>query len=616
MNQAGSRKQNPLHTRRIVGTCLLLVLLAASTIAARAPSATDIIPVEQIRPGMKGQAKTIFAGREVESFDVEVLGVLRNFFGPRQDIILVRLLGPRVDFTGVVAGMSGSPVYLEGRLAGALSLRFGLFTKEPIAGVTPIADMFRAAENPVPPSLAEADLPLRYPLPADTAEALGLPSSASAYLVPIETPLTLSGFYPQTIARFADELSRYGFVAVPGGTASRSSDQLSPLEPGGAVSAALIMGDLNIAGTCTITLRRGDELYACGHPILAFGQVQLPMARAEVVTTVASQAASFKMANIGDLVGTFTQDRRTAVVGRLGPLPTMIPVELSLAGLQPGREQTFQFQLFQHPRLSPLLLGLTIFNGLVGSTEYGEEITYRIAGRIELTDHPAVQLEDMYSPGDSALPDAFVVANQVAQAFQQVFTNPFEQPSIERIHLRLEMIPERKSATIQNAWSDKSEVSPGETLTLKVVLQPYRGPRQIVTLPVQVPANTAKGDLRILVSEATLLNRLTRSSLVDPRFAASFGPRPTSLDQLIALLNRERRNDRLYVSLFQRNPTMLVQDKILPSVPLSQMNVLQDQSAMGQAGSTLVFYDSILNEASEPLDQVVSGYHWLQVRVR
>ncbi|MFQ5816688.1 MAG: hypothetical protein ACE5H2_01865 [Terriglobia bacterium] len=631
MNRQATGKRILHRTPLLACACLLFATLAtpadgpaqsSSPAETSLPAEAGIIPVEEIRPGMQGHAKTVFAGRAVEGFAVEVLGVLKNFFGPQQDIILVRLSGPRVDFTGVVAGMSGSPVYLEGRLAGALSLRFGAFTKEAIAGVTPIADMFRASEQSPTGATANAAPTVRYPLPAATAESLGLPrtfGASQAYLVPIETPLTLSGFYPQAIARFTNEFARYGFMTVPGGSAPAGSGQLSPLEPGGAVSAALITGDLTAAATCTITLREGDRLYACGHPVLGiggYGKVELPMARAEVVTTVASEWASFKIANVGEPVGTFTQDRRTAIVGTLAKLPTMIPVELTLARLGRDSERTFRFRLFQHPRLSPLLLSFALFNGLVGTTEYGEETSYRIGGRIELRDHPALRLDDMFSPTDSFLPDAFLIVNQVTRTFQRIFTNPFELPTIKRIRLRLEMIPERKSTTIENAWSDKAEVGPGETLTVKVVLQPYRGPRRLVSVPIEVPPHAGKGRLRILVSDASMLNRLTRSWVLNPRFALRFGPRPTSLDQLISLLNRARRNDRLYVSLFQRNPTLLVQDKVLPSVPLSQMNVLSNQSARGQPGATVVFYESILNEASKPLAQVVSGSHWLQVRVR
>ncbi|MFQ5927940.1 MAG: SpoIVB peptidase S55 domain-containing protein, partial [Terriglobia bacterium] len=201
MNQQANWKPILPSIPLLAFVCLLFATPATPTDSAArpgSPAQTNIIPVEEIRPGMKGEAKTIFAGREVESFDVEVLGVLKNFFGPQQDIILVRLSGPQVDFTGVVSGMSGSPVYLEGRLAGALSLRFGIFTKQPIAGVTPIADMFRAAEEAPPEPATAAEPTLRYPLPEAAAKSLGLPptvEASPAYLVPIETPLTFSGFY-------------------------------------------------------------------------------------------------------------------------------------------------------------------------------------------------------------------------------------------------------------------------------------------------------------------------------------------------------------------------------------------------------------------------------------
>ena len=270
--------------------------------SAQAPAPPEILPVEQIKPGMRGTAYTIFAGPQIESFDLEVLGMLPNLLGPKLDVILVRLLGDKPNYTGVVAGMSGSPVYIDGKLVGALSLRFGAFTKEPIGGVTPIATMLRAGEFSQPPSDRTADnnsdSPPRYRLPEEFAQVAGLPRGLEPYLVPIDMPLTFVGFHPQAIHRFAEPLEQMGFVAVQGGGTSAPGAGRS-LEPGGAVSAALVTGDMTIAGTCTISYRKGDQLYACGHPILGVGQVTVPMARAEIVTTVPSELGSFKIANIG-----------------------------------------------------------------------------------------------------------------------------------------------------------------------------------------------------------------------------------------------------------------------------------------------------------------------------
>lgn len=587
-----------------------LILLASIGLGTLLPAAAaDTIAVEEIQPGMKGQAYTVFAGREIEAFEVEVLGVLKNFMGPQEDLVLLRLAGPKVDFTGVVMGMSGSPVYFGGRLAGALSVRFGSFAKEAIVGMTPIASMLKAAEQPATEAGSESEArPARYPLPEAVAQTLALDDPSHAYLVPIETPLVFAGFHAQTIAHFASAFTRYGMLTVAGGGVT-APERTSALQPGGAVSAALVTGDLRVAATCTITLREGDRLYACGHPLLGFGQVELPIVSTEVVATLPSQAQSFKIANLGEVIGTFEQDRRTAVVGTLGKLPTMIPVELTLMRPDKREEQQFHFQLFRHPKISPLLLSMTLMNGLMGRVEYGEEVSYRIRGRIALQGHAPVELDDMYSPSDSFAPDASFIASQVSQTFQHLFTNPFQQPAIEGIRLRLEMLPERKAATIENAWCEKTEVQPGENITLKVVVHPYRDAPRVVTLPIQIPAQAAKGELRILISDATTLNYLTQTLVLDP----AFGTRLTSLDQLIALLNRARRNHRLYVSLFQRNPTLLVQDKILPSVPLSQINVLNHPQ---MPSSTRLFYESVLSETFQPLDLVISGSHWLQVKVR
>ncbi|MFQ5694520.1 MAG: hypothetical protein ACE5HB_00870, partial [Terriglobia bacterium] len=412
-------------------------LLVLAT-ALPALAADDIIPLEQSEPGMRGVARTIFAGQEIEEFPLEVLGVLRNIAGPGQHLILVRLLGEKARYTGVVAGMSGSPVYFDGKLAGALAFRFGIFTKEPIGGVTPIANMLQAVAEEPPQAAAGADTsePLRYPVPQDLLARAGVPA-AHPYLVPIETPLTFVGFHPQVIHQFSEELAAQGLLAVQGG-GSAAPERTSSLEPGGAVAAALVTGDMSIAGTCTITRREGDRLYACGHPMLGFGDVQLPMTRAEIVTTVPSEFSSFKIANIGEVVGSFQQDRSTAIVGRLGPGPAMIPVDLTLVHHGRRRSRNFHFQIFQHPRITPTLLAFTLLNGLFNTTEAGAELTYRVHGRLALRGHTDVVLSDMFSPTDSFVPDAFFVASSVSTAFQQIFANPFETPEIEGLSLQVE----------------------------------------------------------------------------------------------------------------------------------------------------------------------------------
>src|SRR6516162_5524073 len=281
---------------------------------------------------MQGYAYTIFSGDQVEKFDLEVLGVMPNFLGPKQSIILVELKGPKVEHTGVVAGMSGSPVYLDGKLAGALSLKLGIFTKEPIAGVTPIADVLAGAGAPgsanasvqslqVPPGPSAAGA-----VSSELASRVGLEGGAELHS--IETPLVFSGFQPAAIQRFSDQLTGMGFVAAQGGsTAARPDD--AKLSPGDMAGMVLVQGDFSINSACTVTAIEGDRVFLCGHPFLNLGEVALPMARSRVITTLSSELASTKIVNVGGPIGTITGDHLTAVTGKLGTPPPMVPLDLS-----------------------------------------------------------------------------------------------------------------------------------------------------------------------------------------------------------------------------------------------------------------------------------------------
>src|SRR6266852_5235320 len=298
----------------------LLAFAAAMCLAprfVRAQQTTEILPLSQVRAGMQGYAYTIFAGDQVEKFDLEVIGILPNFIGPRQSIILVQLKGPKVEHTGVVAGMSGSPVYLDGKLAGALSLKLGIFTKEPLAGVTPIEDVLNPPAAPgSAPSVAQT-----FSLPSEASLRTGLPSGSA--LEPIETPLVFSGFQPYTLQQFSSQIQGYGFIAAQGGTADPRPED-SHLAAGDMAGMVLVQGDASINAACTVTAVQADRVYLCGHPFMNLGNVQLPMARSRVVTTLSSDLASTKIVNVGGSIGTITGDHLTAVTGKLGTPPPMI----------------------------------------------------------------------------------------------------------------------------------------------------------------------------------------------------------------------------------------------------------------------------------------------------
>ncbi|MGB2620949.1 MAG: SpoIVB peptidase S55 domain-containing protein [Candidatus Acidiferrum sp.] len=589
---------------------VLLFLAAPASFAARAraraqaPTTAEILPLSQVHPGMQGYAYTIFAGDQVEKFDLEVLGVMPNFLGPKQSIILVQLKGPKVEHTGVVAGMSGSPVYLEGKLAGALSLKLGVFTKEPIAGVTPIEDVLR----PQPQLTSEAD-PYQSPapplsLPQTAASNTNLPTGSA--LEPIETPLVFSGYEPEALRQFAGQLQSYGFVAAQGGTAAAKPGD-SHLVPGDMAGMVLVQGDTSISSACTVTAIRAKEVYLCGHPFLSLGNVQFPMARTEVVTTLSSELASTKIINVGASIGTITGDHLTAVTGRLGAPPPMIPIDLTLS--VGGAEKKLHFEMVDHPKLTPLLIGLTVFNGLTQNSLYGEGTTLHLSGEILVHGHPPVRIENTFAPGDAFTPDGLPIALTIQNVFTRLFTNTREIPVFDRIALHVESIPGRHAYSIESAWLEKGEAAPGETLRVRILLRPYRGPERIEETTVRVPEQATRGTtLRVLVTDGDMLNRASRGFA----FGASEGS-SSSLDQLISLLNHERRNDRLYVGLFTPSPTILWDDKELPDVPLDQINVLDGRPA---PGSVEVLRESLASESSIPLGGPVTGVISLNLQIR
>ena len=559
-------------------------------------------------------AYTIFSGDEVEKVDLVVIGVLHDAIGPKQDVILVQLLGEKAEHSGVVAGMSGSPVYFDGKLAGALSLRLGTFTKEAIGGVTPIQGMLdveRDATNPKqddatpsPPAVNTGTFPAvsHVPLPQEFSSRAGV--GAGQFLVPIETPLISAGLYPETIAQFNKELSSWGMSMAAGGNAEPSPED-AHLKPGDMVGVELIRGDLSISPGCTVTAVEIDgTVLACGHPIFSFGSVSMPMTRGHVVMTLASSMASTKIMTSGATIGTLTQDRTTAIMGKLGAGPPMIPVDVTLA--MPNVEKKFHFEVIESPQLTPLLVALATFNGIVGSPAYGEGWTLHLVGDIDLKGHTSVHLENLFAPNDVPIPSGFYVATEVQGIFSRIYSNPYERAHVDGVHIKVTALAERRWSMIDNAWTEKSEVSPGETVAVKVLLRPYRGEPFIQEIPITIPPQTARGTLQLLISDGETLDRT-----VDP-MAATQGPLP-GLEELIKLINRERQNDCLYATLLQPTTTLLVEDKVMPNAPSSEINVLDQRQSVGGAR---LLHQSLAGSWFAEMHQVITGERTLTIIVK
>jgi hypothetical protein len=594
---------------------LVAALVLIFSVPIHADDTAAIFPLKDVKAGMKGVVYTIFTGDEIEKVDLVVLGVIENALGPKQDIILVQLLGEKVEHTGVVAGMSGSPVYFEGRLAGALSLKIGVFNKEAIGGVTPIANMLGVIDSaqpahggagPAATNAGDMQFPERVPLPQNLAmRATPTSVGGGEFLVPIETPMIASGVYPETMAQFSKQLAGWGMSMVAGGTTAASPDD-ARLKPGDMVGVELIRGDMTITPGCTVTVVEANgRVLACGHPIFSFGKISMPMARGHVITTLASAMASTKIMSTGGTIGTMTQDRVTAIGGQLGAEPPMIPVDVTL--VTPAEEKKFHFEVIESPQLTPTLVALTTYNGIVGSTAYGEGFTLQLDGEIEIKDHTAVTLNGLFAPSDMPIATGFFVANSVQSDFAKIYSNPYEMPHVSGIKIRVTAVPERRSATIENAWIEKNELVPGETVAVKVQLRPYRGAAFIQEIPVTIPAQAARGNLQLVISDAETVNRTLEAA------AASSQGQLSGLEELIKLMNRDRENNRLYATLLQPTATLLVEDKIMPNAPTSEISVMNQRQ---NNGTVRVANQSTAGEWSVQMNQVISGERTLSVTVR
>ena len=585
---------------------------SAQTVSFSLAQNPKTIAVNQIHAGMRGVAYTVFEGVKPESMEVEVLGVLHNVNGPKGDIILVRLHGQKVEYTGVVAGMSGSPVYFDGKLAGAIAFRIGEFSKEPIAGVTPIADMLEInALDRSPAEETSAIKPSAITVAGKTSgpgESPAMPKDSAVgfanYLKPIETPLVFNGFSEQAVQLFAGQLGAAGIVPVMGAGSVSNDKQPEPIEGGSAISAILVRGDMDIEATCTVTYVDPQRLLACGHPLLQFGSVDLPMNKAEVLATLPSPLNAFKIVNTTEPVGAFVQDRHTGIMGVFNRQPEMIPVTLSIHS-NTGVKQ-FHYEVLNNPKLTPVALMVTVFNALHGVNEFGEEITYRLTGSIGVKGFPEVNMRNMFAPAENSQPAAMQAAMSLGERFGRIYDNPYNAPAIAGVKLDFDLVRERRWARLESARTDVTEARPGEEIMLETVLAPYRGERIVQQIPVKIPTSASKGTLRILVSDGETLDRVGHGT-------PAFG-RKLDLASTIALLNKEHSNNRVYVSLLEADPEARVADKVMPTLPISIMNVMD-----GMRGNQemLVSGESNVDEtATAPLDYVVSGAQLLTVTVK
>ena len=587
-------------------------------------SAAQFFPLSELKEGMRGTARTVFRGSEPEEFQVEILGIIPGFIGPKQDLIVGRISGGAADRTSVFAGMSGSPVYIDGKLVGAISYSFP-FSKEPICGITPIAQMlsiFEQNQNTKTKSseprtvsfaeLAATDWKPNFTETAKTSNIITgnfgtnsmLESSAGQSFQPIATPLAFSGFSAETLNKFAPQLASAGLMAVSaGGGAARISplkkSNENTLKGGASVSMSLIRGDVSIAAAGTVTMRDGDKIYAFGHPFLSLGSSDLPMFESSVVAVVPSINNSFKLAVPNEMVGTMTQDRATGVFGKLGQTAKMIPVKLNLETSR-GQTQSYNFEVAKDEFLTPILLNMTVYNSLTANERGLGDSLISISGEVKLKNQPPVKIERRFSGAS---------ASQLASAAVSIPVNAlldsrFDDLEISEIVLNLTSTDGSKTATLERLALDRTEVKAGESFEIQAFVRTDTGRILAQKIPVKVPVDTPEGMLLVTVGDGGSLN----ATATFRQFV------PKNLSELVKTINDVKKSDRLYVQTSRVTNGAVIGASEMPNLPPSMLATLNNDRTVGGFKPTLL---TVLTEQElAPAEFIIFGQQVLTIEVR
>jgi hypothetical protein len=585
---------------RVFG-CFLLGMV----IYAQAPS---FMPLNEVKPGMSGQGRTVFQGGKIEKFNFEVLGVMRNGGGPLgapgRSLILVKASGGPLADTGILAGMSGSPCYIDGRLIGALSVGFP-FEKEAIGGITPIGEMIDELQDiPDAPSLRtplilpklapptvlkSAMLGRMIPVSQLPGMELGAPEEGKALPLPIYGP----ELDPEVKALW-DGLP-FRFMAT-GLAASNSTGEASPLEPGGMVAISLVRGDLDLGVGGTITYVSGKRIFLFGHQLMNLGAVDLPLWSATVSGWVSSYSASMKLAIPVSPIGAARLDRSTGVGAVLGAEARMVPLRVGL-NLGGKRNLNFKFDIMDHPVLTPLLTATVVAQTLNSHVRGLGVQSLAMQGNIKLAGYPAIQIENMVADLNPSR-----IAQYVGAIVQAITMNPFDRPVIEGISLTIKAEERLDLTAIAGVRILKARVKRGEVLPVLVTLQNIQGVRETATFNVNVPPSAAPGKATLLVGDGlSLLNS-------DPDQRAI---EVSDLGDIVRLLNNALRNNHVYSLLVQNQPGAGLRGSRIEGVPPTVASLIES----GGDSTTNQLQRRIIGRAVLPLEREVLGMMSLELEI-
>jgi hypothetical protein len=617
---------------------LMAVVLAAPCLWSQ--GASQFFSTNDIRPGLKGVGRTVFEGTKIEEFQVEIRGVLKNVLAPKRDAILARLSGASLEKTGVIAGMSGSPVYVDGKLLGAVAIAFP-FSKDAYTLITPIQDMLEVVPEQgaggTPSDSNEAAetsatlwriarvagaagterlIPDDQAGPAPWARQLATPRSAGP-LGDFRLPLRFGGFSAEAVEAFAPlfrdmglepaavgaGLSSGSSVATPQGSSPQALADSADLTPGSMISLLFVRGDLNLNADCTVTYRQQNSLYACGHQIFLSGPAQIPFAKTQVLATVASLATSFKIDSPGPLVGTIHQDRFGAIYGMVGDQAPSIPVHIQVESSL-NRQTDYNFEVIQQPLLSPLLLNLAVISTLSATERMAGPSTLELKGTMRLSSGDTVNLEDIVSSEFAAANAAGAVA---AAPLGYVLASDFPGLRVEGVDLHIASRNKNRVASVEQVWSTKSEVQPGDRIEVTAVLRTPSGESLTQKIPVDIPESVSDKALSLVVGSGPTINALQN------RFALLGAP-PRDPRQLIRALNRTRRNNRLYALILAPQRSFVLQGDEFPSPPPSLLQTFL--AAPGVSSSAVFSGTSVVGDyETKPTTYAIQGQQALYLKV-
>lgn len=562
---------------------------------------TPIFPLRDVHAGQHGIGKTVFSGSKIEEFQVDILGVLENL-GPRQSIILARLSGGPLERTGVMQGMSGSPVYIDGRLVGAVALGFN-FSKEPIAGIRPIEEMLAVGDgrSSDEPKVARTS-PLATPHATDTDA-----DSFAANLIPVATPLSFSGFTSSTLDHFAAELKKLGLEPrqglSSGGHLPPNLGNPAQLRPGDMISVQLLSGDMSIGAEGTVTEVDGSRVYAFGHQFMSTGNTELPFARAEVLTLLPNLSTSFKISSAKQWMGTITADRSTSIYGELGRKAETIPLVITL---KDGRRAPIAYhtQMVQDRVLSPFIVQMAIYSAIEATERTLGLASYSLRGAVDFgRGAPALKLDNTYA-GDFNVPQ--VASLGVASPLASLMSAGFDTLKIKGINLEIEASERKRLLQVDQVTASPKEVRPGHPVELAVTFTGENGVEVQKNVRYTVPIGAPEGTLNFTVADGTYSNLLDYQQMI--------GAAPKSATQLVDFLNNLHPNTNAYVRVWRTDPSFQVQGADLPAPPPSVGLILAKAQAV--QGVLLPRGSKIDELQIQTGDVVVTGSKTVQVEVK